>query len=86
MIECLPVRTDESRQPEAESANAMVSRSDRAGAFGRRAIQLRLPRQNEEQAMTAPTPTRMSPDKLAGLGLAKKEPFIRAGPLLVHRK
>jgi uncharacterized cupin superfamily protein len=26
--------------------------------------------------MTAPTPTAMSPDKLAGLGLAKQEPFI----------
>ena len=26
--------------------------------------------------MTAPTPTRMSPDKIAGLDLAKKEPFI----------
>ncbi len=77
MIECLPVRADESRQPEAESADEMVSRSARAGAFGRRALQLRLPQQNEEQAMTVPTLTRMSPDKLAGLRLAKKEPFIR---------
>ena len=32
--------------------------------------------------MTAPTPTRMNPDKIAGLGLAKEEPFIPPDDIL----
>ncbi len=32
--------------------------------------------------MTAPTPTRMNPDKIAGLGLAKEEPFIPPDQIL----
>jgi len=32
--------------------------------------------------MTAPTPTRMSPDKIAGLGLAEDEPFIPPDQIL----
>ena len=37
--------------------------------------------------MTAPTPTRMSPDKMAGLGLAAGEPFIPPDQILegVHK-
>ena len=37
--------------------------------------------------MTAPTPTRMSPDKIAGLGLAEEEPFIPPDQVLegVHK-
>ncbi len=32
--------------------------------------------------MTAPTPTRMNPDKIAGLGLEKEEPFILPDQIL----
>ncbi len=32
--------------------------------------------------MTAPTPTRMNPDKIAGLGLEKEEPFIPPDQIL----
>ena len=32
--------------------------------------------------MSAPTPTRMNPDKIAGLGLKKEEPFIPADDVL----
>ena len=37
--------------------------------------------------MTAPTPTRMNPDKIAGLGLAEGEPFILPDQVLegVHK-
>ena len=37
--------------------------------------------------MTAPTPTRMSPDKIAGLGLVKEEPFVPPDQVLegVHK-
>ncbi len=37
--------------------------------------------------MTAPTPTRMSPDKIAGLGLVEEEPFVPPDQVLegVHK-
>ena len=37
--------------------------------------------------MSAPTPTRMNPDKIAGLGLEKEEPFIPPDQVLegVHK-